>query len=209
MECPKTTPLKERHTHGDFLYFKLFTAVPLFAAIMGFIHTNPWMLIPYIAWISLHMALVYRLLCTHCPHYGAYNGKTQCHFIWAVPPVYKARPHRQNLLEKIGVNLLLFVSILFPVYWLIDVWELLVFYLLGIAVLMITMMRFECTRCRHFTCAHNRAPQPDDMSDGQPDDPSEEQPEAAPAPPEPAPEPEPEPEQESAPDPKPEAPDAE
>jgi hypothetical protein len=73
-----------------------------------------------------------------------------------VPAVYCARPVPQNFVEKIGVKLLLLISILFPVYWLLQNFELLIIYLLSIAVLLITMMRSECTRCAHLNCAHNR-----------------------------------------------------
>lgn len=158
MQCQGQKGIKPKHTYLDFLYFKLLTAVPLVAVIAGFWQTNPFMIIPYGVWIAIHMAMVYRLLCTHCPHYGAYGGKTQCLYLWGIPPVYKARPNPQTFLEKTGVQLLLLVSILFPVYWLSEHWELLLIYLLSIAVLLITMMRYECSRCAHLACVHNRVP---------------------------------------------------
>lgn len=49
------------------------------------------------------------------------------------------------------------ISILFPVYWLAQDWELLVTYLPSAGVLLVSMMRFECTRCEHTQCAHNTA----------------------------------------------------
>jgi hypothetical protein len=161
MECKNRPNLKEQHTHLDFLYFKLLTAVPLFTVIIGFWRSSPLMIIPYLLWIGIHMTLVYRLLCTHCPHYGAYNGKTQCHYLWAIPAFFDGRPGPQNLLEKVGVNVLLLVSILFPVNWLLENWELLIIYFLSLAVLLITMMRYECTRCIHFDCSHNNVSEED------------------------------------------------
>jgi hypothetical protein len=149
--------IKSRHTFIDFLYFKLLTAVPLVTVLAGFLKTQPIIIFPYLVWIALHMSLVYRLLCTHCPHYGAYGGKTRCLYLWNVPPVYKTRPGKQTVYEKICVNSLLGVSILFPVPWLMQQFELLVIYMLSIAVLLITMMRYECIRCAHLSCSHNKS----------------------------------------------------
>jgi hypothetical protein len=155
MECKNGPNLKEQHNYLDFLYFKLLTAVPLFTVLVGFWRTSPLMIAPYILWIAIHMTLVYRLLCTHCPHYGAYDGKTQCHYLWAIPAIFKTQSGPQSFWEKAGVNALLLISILFPVNWLLESWELLIIYLLSIAVLLITMMRYECTRCIHLDCPHN------------------------------------------------------
>jgi hypothetical protein len=74
-----------------------------------------------------------------------------------VPAVFRARPVPQNFVERIGVKLLLLLSILFPVYWLLQNLELLIIYLLSIAALLITMIRGECTRCAHLNCSHNIA----------------------------------------------------
>ena len=104
--------MKPQHTFLDFLYFKLLTAVPLIAALSGLWKADPVVIIPYLLWIGLHISLVYRLLCSHCPHYGAYHGNTQCLYLWGVPAFYKARPVPQNLLEKISVMLLMLISVL-------------------------------------------------------------------------------------------------
>jgi hypothetical protein len=159
MEYEGKSQIKAQHTYLDFAYFKLLTAVPLVTVLAGLWQTNPIMIIPYTLWIAIHVTLVYRILCSHCPHYGAYQGKTQCLYLWNVPPVYRARPVPQNFVEKIGVKLLLLISILFPVYWLLQNLELLIIYLLSVAVLLITMMRSECTRCAHLNCSHNRTSQ--------------------------------------------------
>lgn len=150
--------VKSRHTHLDFWYYKLLTAVPLFTVLVGFWKTQPFMILIYLLWIATHISLVYRFLCSHCPHYGAYDGKTQCLYLWGVPPVYKARPGAQSGFEKAMVMALLGVSILFPTFWLFKNPELLVIYLLSIGVLLSTMMRYECTRCVHETCPHCMTP---------------------------------------------------
>jgi hypothetical protein len=156
MRCDKEPVLKKQHTYIDFMYFKLLTAVPLVAVLVGFWRTEPTMIIPYFIWIGMHMTVVYRLLCTHCPHYGATNGKTRCQYIWSIPPVFKKRPHPQTIFEKIAINMLLLISILFPVFWLYRNLELLIIYFLSIVVLLTTMMRYECTRCIHADCSHNQ-----------------------------------------------------
>jgi hypothetical protein len=107
------------------------------------------------------MTLVYRLLCTHCPHYGAYSGKTHCHYLRAIPGFFKTQPGPQSFWEKAIVNTLLLISILFPVNWLLESWELLIIYFLSLAILLITMMRYECTRCIHFDCSHNSVSEED------------------------------------------------
>jgi hypothetical protein len=161
MECRNGPNLKEQQNFLDFMYFKLLTAVPLFTVLVGFWRTSPLMIVPYLLWIGIHMTLVYRMLCTHCPHYGAYNGKTRCHYLRAIPAFFKAQPGPQAFWEKAGVNTLLLISILFPVNWLLENWELLVIYLLSVTVLLITMMRYECTRCIHLDCPHNSVSQED------------------------------------------------
>lgn len=158
MQCDNATGIKTQHSFSDFLYFKLLTAVPLVTVLAGFWRTQPWMIIAYVVWIAIHMTVVYRILCSHCPHYGNYQGKTQCLYLWGVPAVFKANPAAQNILEKLGVKLLLMLSILFPIYWLLQSLDLLLIYLLSIAVLLITMMRYECTRCVHLDCSHNKVP---------------------------------------------------
>jgi hypothetical protein len=157
-ECRHGIGLRVRHGFIDFLYFKLLTAVPLITVLVGFWRTAPLMIVPYLLWIAVHMTLVYRLLCTHCPHYGAYEGRTRCHYLWRIPAVFSPRPSPQRMIEKAGVMALLGVSTLFPVYWLARDPALLVIYLLSVSVLLITMMHYECARCIHFQCAHNRAP---------------------------------------------------
>jgi hypothetical protein len=161
MKCENASRLKERHTNVDFIYFKLLTAVPLFTVLVGFWRTSPFMMLPYLLWIGIHMTLVYRLLCTHCPHYGSHKGKTQCHYLSAIPAFFKARPVPQSFWEKAGVMILLLISILFPVNWLLESWELLTIYLLSVAALLVTMMRYECTRCVHLDCPHNTVSEED------------------------------------------------
>jgi hypothetical protein len=64
MECKSGQPLKEQHNYLDFMYYKLLTAVPLFTVLVGFWRTSPLMIVPYLLWISIHMTLVYRMLCS-------------------------------------------------------------------------------------------------------------------------------------------------
>lgn len=147
-----TEEIKCRHTHGDFLYYKLVTLVPFVAALMAIGQQSVLWLGIYLGWIALHVVVVYRLLCTHCPHCAADNGHTNCHFIWYGPPVFRARPGPLNLAAKLGLVVMLTLSSLFPLPWLIGRPELLVLYVLSLGVLFATMMKYECPRCSHETC---------------------------------------------------------
>jgi hypothetical protein len=154
----KANGLKYGHNHLDFLYFKLVTAVPFLTALVGLWRASAWLAPLYLAWVALHVTVVYRLLCTHCPHYGASDGKTNCHFIWRTPAIFKQRPGPQGLGSKLGLVLMLAASSLFPVYWLARDPALLIIYLLSLCVLFATMMRYECTRCVHLDCPKNQVP---------------------------------------------------
>ena len=151
--------LKRAHTHTDFLYYKLVTAVPFFTALAGIWRAEPWNIAPYVVWFGVHMLTVYRILCTHCPHYGSADGKTNCHFIWKAPKLFHPRPGPQSIWSKLGLVLMLMISSLLPVYWLAEDWALLVIYFLSLGVLFTTMMKYECTRCIHLDCPKNQVPQ--------------------------------------------------
>jgi hypothetical protein len=158
MGCGNVSVVKE-YSHSDFLYYKLVTLVPFFTAMVS-IWKDSWIwLAAYLLWIAFHVLAVYRLLCTHCPHYGAREGKTYCHFIWATPQLYKKRNGALSNWEKTSLMVMLAFSTLFPVYWLINQIELLIIYFLSLAVLFATMMKYECTRCAHIHCPKNQGPE--------------------------------------------------
>jgi hypothetical protein len=148
--------LKTEHTHFDFLYYKLVTLPPFLAAIFSIArHSWVWT-VAYLVWVLFHVFTIYRLLCTHCPHYGARNGKTCCHFIWSTPPIFRKRPGPLKTGAVIAIVFMLMISSLFPMYWLFQEPDLLVLYLLTLGVLFATMMKYECTRCRHLDCPKNQ-----------------------------------------------------
>jgi hypothetical protein len=97
-------------------------------------------------------------LCTHCPHYGARNGNTCCHFIWSTPAIFTKRPGPLRPGSIIGIVFMLMVSSLFPIYWLFQELQLLIIYILSLAVLFATMMKYECTQCSNLHCPKNQAP---------------------------------------------------
>lgn len=51
------------------------------------------------------------------------------------------------------------VLTLFPVYWLVQEWPLLLVYLLGIAGLVMSIVLNECARCLHFECGNCGVPE--------------------------------------------------
>jgi hypothetical protein len=150
--------LKNEHTYIDFLYYKLITLVPFLAAIFSIArHSWGWTGI-YLCLIVIHVFIIYRLLCTHCPHYGTRNGATCCHFIWSAPAMFKKHPGPLGKMSIIIIVFMLMVTSLFPMYWLLQELELLVIYFLSLAVLFATMMKYECTRCKHLSCPKNQVP---------------------------------------------------
>jgi hypothetical protein len=158
MSCAET-PLKQRHTRVDFLFYKLVTLVPFAAALMAIAkHSLVWSA-SYLLWILFHVLVIYRLLCTHCPHYGADDGKTSCHFIWKTPAFYRKRPGAMGAMSQIGLVVMLAVSSLAPMPWLLRELDLLVLYLLSLGVLFATMMKYECTRCANLDCPKNQVPE--------------------------------------------------
>ena len=137
-------------------YYKLVTAVPFFtAAYAVFSQSTAWGIV-YLLLVLVHMTVVYRLLCTHCPLYAAQGGKTNCHFIWGAPGFFKARPEKAGPASTAGLVVSLMVTALFPLPWLIERWELLVVYFLGLGVLFATLMKYECKRCEHHGCPKNQ-----------------------------------------------------
>jgi hypothetical protein len=150
--------LKSRHTHGDFLFYKLVSVVPLAAAVFAIAQESWTWLALYLGWLLVHMVVVYRVLCTHCPHYGAEDGVTSCHFIAKVPMLFKRREGPLKPVSMGVLMLMLSFSSLAPVPWLLRHPDLMVLYFLSLGVLFATMMKYECTRCRNFNCPKNQVP---------------------------------------------------
>ena len=99
----KNSPLKQKYSLSDFLFYKLLAAVPFSIALIAIFEQSIGWSTAYLIWMAFHFVVTYRLLCTHCPHYAAVEDKTCCHFIWGTPPMFKKRPGPLSLGEKAGV----------------------------------------------------------------------------------------------------------
>jgi len=151
--------LKKRHEFLDYLYWNLVLSVPIITACMAILRDSVlWFIFYAIACIALIIS-IYRFFCTHCPYYIRGHRTTKCMFFWGIPKFFKSRPEPLNLFEKAVSIIAPVIIILLPLYWLIFELDLLVIYLLSLAVLFSTIRRNECGRCIYFHCPVNCVPE--------------------------------------------------
>ena len=160
MDCPGTA-LEATPTLGRFLYYKILTAVPVFAALVAIArHAEAfyWPFV-YIGVCLLHAGIMFTIKCPHCAYYKLPGKKHRCFIWWGVPKIYKPRsglePRFVGIYAPIGMLVLTF----FPVYWLWSDWVLLVVYFLSVVGLFLSIGMHQCPRCLHFDCSHNQVPE--------------------------------------------------
>ncbi len=151
--------LKKKHEFADHLYWNLVLSVPVITACMAILKDSVlWFIFYALACLSLVIS-IYRVFCSHCPHYIQGHRTTKCMFLWGIPKFFKSRPEPLNLFEKAVSIMAPTVMILLPVYWLAFQLDLLVIYSLSLGVLFSTIRRNECGRCIHFHCPVNCVPE--------------------------------------------------
>jgi len=149
--------LKKQHTFQDYLYWNLVASVPILLASMVMFKVSIVLLGFYIALFVFMMIIIYRFFCSHCPHYINSKKVVKCMFIWGIAKYFKARPGPLNIFEK-GISFIAALTIIFfPIYWMRIYPDLLVVYVLSLAVFGITIRRNECKRCIYFECPANSA----------------------------------------------------
>jgi len=147
--------LKKQHKFHDYLYWNLVASVPIITACMAMFKVSIVLFGFYIALLVFMMIIIYRFFCTHCPHYINSEKTVKCVFYWGIAKYFKARPGPLNLFEK-GMSLIApLILIFFPIYWMRLYPDLLVIYLLSLAVFGITIRRNECVRCIYSDCPAN------------------------------------------------------
>ena len=159
MNCLITCLLK-KPTFIDFLYGKLIAVVPFATAVIAIVKysdTFMWVLV-YIGIFLAHATHIYFKKCSHCAYYKAGERTLKCHYIWGVPKIVKERSSPTSKYLKIYTPVVVLIISLFPVYWLLSQWELLLVYALSWGVLIGSIIH-ECTRCLYFECAMNRVPE--------------------------------------------------
>jgi len=152
IRCLLTKP-----TFIDFLHGKLIAVVPFATAIIGIAkqsETFIWVLV-YVGVFLLHALHIYLKKCPHCAYYKIGGSTHKCHYIYGVPKILKERSGPPSGYIRIYTPIAVMVITLFPIYWLIFQWELLVIYILSWGVLFASIL-YECGRCTYLECSMNR-----------------------------------------------------
>lgn len=148
--------LKEKHNLRDCLYWNLFALIPIFTALVAIAQQSwVWTIIYIAVFLSQFLIIEYKFFCSHCPHYCNESETTNCMFLRAVPKYFKKNPGPLTLFDKMMTVLGLVIIILFPVYWLVQSPVFLIIYILSWTLLILTMNRYECSRCIYFNCPAN------------------------------------------------------
>lgn len=160
MVCPDTA-LATKPNFSRFVFYKLLTAIPVSAALIAMIRYSGAFYWPvaYVALCLLHAGVMNAIKCPHCPYYKMEGKRYRCFIWWGAPKLYKPRPGPEKRYVAIYAPIGMLILTLFPIYWLWIQWELLLFYLLGVVVLVQSIGMSECTRCLNFDCGHNTVPE--------------------------------------------------
>lgn len=151
-----------KHGHGRFIFYKLMTAIPVFAAALAIIrYANSWLwLVAYAAVCLTHATVIYLSKCPHCHYYRTGDSKVhRCFFIWGTPKLRKPNSGPAPKFLGIYTPIAIIVLIGFPIFWLRFRWELLVVYMLSIVTLLYSILLQECARCPSFECPNNSVPE--------------------------------------------------
>ena len=156
-ECPKTG-LFNRIPFALFIYYKLATFVPAFIGIYtiySYAKSLLWVF-AYIFIFLVHMTIIYKMKCTHCTYYLIPGDKLYCMWLWGVPKLFKEDTRPESQFNKVYVPVGMAIVAFFPVYWLFNNWALLVLYFVSLAVLVLSLFLFTCSKCTYFNCSHNQ-----------------------------------------------------
>jgi hypothetical protein len=143
-----------------FIYYKLLTLVPVSAAITAMLRQGDSFIWPilYVAVCLTHAGIMNAAKCPHCPYYKMGAGTFSCFIWWGTPKLWAEREGPERAWVGKYASFGMAVLVLFPVYWLIREWPLLLIYLFGIGGLVLSIGLNECSRCLNFNCAHCTVP---------------------------------------------------
>lgn len=160
MEEPKRNeciPLKDGFSLLDKILMRLGFYGFLLVATAAIFRASPTWAIIYLAFGgAAALLVVYNLLCVYCPYPYEYAS---CLFFPhpLLSKVAKRRHGRMGASAKAGTMLITIVLLAFPQYWLFqDARFALAFWALALPTLLAIPL-YYCRRCRHRTCAFNRA----------------------------------------------------
>lgn len=160
MACP-SLGISMKPTFTRFIYYKLLTLVPVSAAITAMVRHADSLAWPvlYVLACLLHASVMNAAKCPHCPYYRRGDRTFGCFIWWGTPKLWRNR----NGPEARWVGTYAFFGMafltLFPVYWLLREWPLLLIYLFGIGGLVLSIGLHECARCLNFDCGHCGVPE--------------------------------------------------
>lgn len=153
------TPLRDRYTFTDFLYYTSLLAIPAFTAFYAIsIQSTGWSIF-YIAMCIAAAVVTVRFYCSHCPHYTRESRTVRCMFMWGIPKLFAPRPGPLNLLDKTVALLAPTILVVFPLHWLLLQPGLMVIFILSLGVFLFTVRKNECRRCIYFDCPVNNVPE--------------------------------------------------
>lgn len=141
-----------------FLYYKLATFVPAFIgiyAIYCYAKSLLW-LFAYIFIFLVHLAIIFKIKCTHCIYYMFPGDKLYCMWLWGAPKLFKEDTCPESRFNKVYVTVGMAIVAFFPVFWLLNNWALLILYFVSLAVLVSSLFLFTCSKCTYFNCSHNQ-----------------------------------------------------
>ena len=155
------TSLLSKPSLGKFIYYKLLTIIPVFTASFAIIKYSEnllWLLL-YFALCLFHASIMYSVKCPRCKYYR--NGKKtfNCFIFWNTPKLWKERINPASRFVKIYAPIGILYLSLYPVYWLISQWELLLIYLLSLGVILSSILMNQCSRCIYIECSNNTVPE--------------------------------------------------
>ena len=151
--------LKTRYSFSDFLFYFCLLSVPIVTAIVAILKNSIWWTIAFVVICVAITGLVLKFYCTHCPHYTREDKRLKCIFFWGFPKIFHTRPERLNVADKVVAFIAIAVLLLFPLYWLLLEFDLLIIYVLSLTVCFAAIYRSECKRCIYFECPLNRVPE--------------------------------------------------
>lgn len=151
--------LKTHYSITDFLFHAFLLSVPMLAAVLSIVKESVFWTIVFIGLGVGISVVILRFYCTRCPHYTREGKYLKCIFFWGLPKVFKKRPGRLNISDKVITYSATAALLVFPMYWLMMTPGLLIIYVLSLIALGAAIYRYECKRCIYFECPANRVPE--------------------------------------------------
>ena len=154
--CEMKGPLRRAHRFSDYIWFSVVGWTPVLVACLAIADSS-------LLWVPVYLGVMLLLgfaeigfLCRHCPYYRQQPGCTvHCKAMWGPTKWVRPKPGPLSLLDKAVLYFSFLLAFSFPIYWLAMQPEFLVIYLVSIAVMVLTLARYECNRCMFFDCPFN------------------------------------------------------